>query len=329
MSRIPHSLNATTLSRAVLLFTGAAFLTGCQSLSPFYTGYGARPIEKQHIDHVDELIDAVRGSVLKTSSNPVTVNAEAQAAFDACATGFTKPNATVNISAAATQKSKGKQAGSKTATPTTEVPSACVKLRNSAVATLVAASDEGCYTHLRSMYGNEAAWNLTLGSLTTLLTGSAAVVGSMTAKTNLAAAGAFFSSERALGNEVVYKNQIVPAIHQKILEKRRAEYDKILTHFSETETQLPFRAAMLSVIRYHNMCSFMEGLQWVLMEGIGSDANMKLATARNMLAQAQADALRAQNTKATPAELAAQNDRVVALANQVKTLELQVLGVSK
>ena len=172
-------------------------------------GYSTRPIEKEHIENVGHLIAAVRDSILKPSDKspeqpaaaaPATAPATATAAaaavatFDACATGMT--NLIVNGDAPSPQNNPRKRVNREAETPITNTPSVCVNLRNTAVATLVAASDEGCYEHLRSMYGNEAAWNLTLGSLASLLTGSAAVVSSMTTKTNLAAAGTFFGSER-------------------------------------------------------------------------------------------------------------------------------------
>jgi hypothetical protein len=171
----------------------------------------------------------------------------------------------------------------------------CQAMRNATLATLVGSSDDACNEHLKLIYGKEASWNVGLGTLAALFGGSAAVVGATAAKSNYAAASTFFSSERSLSNEVVYKNQLVPAIHYKILEKRQEKRAALFLRFGASSSEYPFRAAVADAIQYHYNCSFMEGLQWALREGTTNSDDSKLLRARDNLRNAQADLTAAQN----------------------------------
>lgn len=181
------------------------------------------------------------------------------------------------------------------------------------------------------MYGRDAGWNLGLGSLAALLSTSAAVA-SPAAAQNYAAASAFFIGERALTNEVVYKNQLIPVIHEKIQQQRSRLYDNLNAKFAKPIKEHPFGAALIDVSNYHYTCSFMLGLQLALKEGSTSSTELELASLRNRLLSAQADlttvsqqvamsglsgAERAKREKI----LAAATDRVNGLLQRIAQLE--------
>lgn len=99
----------------------------------------------------------------------------------------------------------------------------CTTQRNMAVAALVIASEEACLTHHRSMYGQDAAWNIGLGTLTNVFAGAASVVSAERPKSVLAALALFSNSERSLINETAYKQMLISAVDKKNLLLLKAE----------------------------------------------------------------------------------------------------------
>lgn len=231
-------------------------LAGCSTIK---ADFSTKPIGDVRIDSVETVVNSIRDKMYS----------QTQESFNAC--------------------SRGAAIGS-AALP--EEPT-CRAMRNAVLASLVGASDDACNEHLKSIYGNEAGWNIGLGTLAALFGGTAAVVGANAAKSNYAAAGTFFGGERSLSNEVVYKNQLVPAIHYKIIEKRQEKRGALFARFGANATDYPLRAAVADAIQYHYSCSFMEGMQWALREGTTNSDDAKLARARGNLQTASVELNRA------------------------------------
>lgn len=248
-------------ARHALTAIAICLTAGCSSLSQKISeGYGVGSITDIKTDEIEEMLDNVSTKMFAGSTN--------KNLFQDCSVGRVT-NGQADIS------------------------KECQGIRNNFLATVVLASDQACNIHLKSMYGNEAGWNMGLASLAALFSTSAAAVGSVAAKTNYAATSAFFIGERALTNEVVYKNQLVPVIHAKITERRSLAYKSMRDRFVEDTQNYPFRVAVIDVSNYHYMCSFMHGLQWALQEG---SASAQLLVARNNLRQAQLDLVEAQKS---------------------------------
>lgn len=153
----------------------------------------------------------------------------------------------------------------------------CTAARNQAMAALVMASETMCVDHRRTLYGNEAAWNIGLGTMTNLFAGAASVVSSIHGKSILAALALFSNSERSLINETVYKQMLVTAVDKKIVESRevkgRAFYDALKAPID----RYSMHEALRDLTAFHASCSFMTGLQKALDEGTqGGDAQKRL-----------------------------------------------------
>lgn len=163
--------------------------------------------------------------------------------------------------------------------PVSGVPDAtCQQQRNAAIAVLLNTSDDMCQTHLKSIFGNEAGVNITTGSLATFFAGAATVVNTASAKTTLAAFSGFFSAERSLINETVYKSAIVTAVTKKIREARAAKAVSIIPgNFAKPMGEYPMVLAVHDVMDYHYSCSFMYGLEKALEEGSQSGFEAKTA----------------------------------------------------
>jgi len=147
----------------------------------------------------------------------------------------------------------------------------CEQKRNMVIGDLVAFSDELCEQHMKTIFGNEAAFNIATGTLTNVFSGVATVIGGTVAKSALSAAAFLSNSERSLVNETVYKSVLVPAVARKIetirTKGRKAIKDEIKKPYSE----YPIHIALLDVVEYHRSCSFMLGLQLALEEGTRTD----------------------------------------------------------
>lgn len=148
----------------------------------------------------------------------------------------------------------------------------CVKERNHIISDLLEKSDRDCEKHKATIFGNQASWNVALGTLTNAFTGTAAVVGGPVGKSIFSALGLFSNAERSLVNEEVYQNTLVPAITQKIDSTRDAKHNDIIAK-SKADTDLtsyPMTQAISDLVTYHGDCSFMFGLQHALTEGTGN-----------------------------------------------------------
>ncbi|OFZ98687.1 MAG: hypothetical protein A3H35_08030 [Betaproteobacteria bacterium RIFCSPLOWO2_02_FULL_62_17] len=154
----------------------------------------------------------------------------------------------------------------------------CQQQRNAALAALLVASDDLCQQHLKSIYGNDAYFNIMTGSIASLFSGAAAIAGSASAKSALAAISTFAIAERSLINETVYKNMLVTATTKKIRETRDTKAAALLpSSFKKSIDDYPIVLAMRDAVDYHYSCSFMLGLEKALEEGTQSGVEGKKA----------------------------------------------------
>jgi len=144
----------------------------------------------------------------------------------------------------------------------------CKHQRNTAIAVLLNASDDMCQVHLKTIFGNEASFNIISGTIYNLATGLATGISGLTAKTALSAVALFASAERSLVNETIYKNLLVTAVTTKIREARDAKAAPMLAeNWAKDTDSYPMLRVMRDVIDYHYTCSFMFGLEKALKEG--------------------------------------------------------------
>ncbi|ROH84452.1 hypothetical protein ED236_11015 [Pseudomethylobacillus aquaticus] len=130
-----------------------------------------------------------------------------------------------------------------------------------------------CTEHVSSIYGNEAAFNISTGTLAALTSGWAAISTGGQAST-LSAISAFTSSGKSLVNETVYKNMITTAIATKISEVRATKGSALrqtLTTGQSSLSQLDY-----DLLDFHQSCSFMTGLELALKEGTETSPVSKL-----------------------------------------------------
>jgi hypothetical protein len=152
----------------------------------------------------------------------------------------------------------------------------CTAQRNQAIAALVIGSDELCVDHRKTIYGNEASWNISLGTLTNLFAGAAAVVTAEKSKTLLAALALFSNSERSLINETVYKQMLITAVDRKIVEMRDTRMQAVYVALKQDINAYTMHEALRDVIALHSTCSFMNGLQKALEEGTQAGAAQRI-----------------------------------------------------
>lgn len=213
----------------------------------------------------------------------------------------------------------------------------CVTQRNYIVTELVTKSNDVCQAHKATMFGNEASWNVTLGTLTNAFTGTAAVFGGAVGKSIFSALGLFSNAERSLVNEEVYQNLLVPAIGQKIDDIRSTKLTDINSKMKDGTDMKTYSMyqAISDVMEYHNDCSFMLGLQTALKEGTGNGVASQYASLKRteQSINAQMDLRKASIASAVPPpkDLAAAykaddlltglGARLDAVENQLKVLE--------
>lgn len=155
-------------------------------------------------------------------------------------------------------------AGSEAAPVTVTVD--CKVKRNEVVSFLMAESTYLCTDHLNTIYGKEAAVNISTGSISALASGLAAVsTGGQAA--HLSALSAFATAERSLINETVYKSMLTSAIATKIGEMREQKGKALLVKKKEELADYTMEEAIHEVLDYHASCSFRRGLEVALAEG--------------------------------------------------------------
>ncbi len=159
----------------------------------------------------------------------------------------------------------------------TDASNACQAARNRIIVDWVSASDALCAEHVKTIFGNEASFNIAAGTLTNVLAGAATVVGGAVAKSALSAGAFLANSERSLVNETVYKSVLVPAVVKKIRMLREDSRKQIVSRLKDGVPDYSIHEAILDVVAYHQSCSFMHGLQKALEEGTLSIIGTPLA----------------------------------------------------
>ncbi len=255
--------------RVILYLIGACLLTlnaGCSALSDpiksLSSGYGIDPLSDAAADGHITAAQKLQSAVMKKpeDGDGMTEEAKKKAREDNSNRFLEKKCFDVPV-----------------ITPADE-PS-CRQQRNAAVATLLIASDEMCQDHLKGIFGKDAVFNMTAGSVAIMASGLGTIVNGVAAKTALSGVSTLASGERALGNEVVYRNMIVPAITKKIREARTQKGAAMIPgNFAKGMDEYPMAMAFRDVVDYHGTCSFMYGLEKALDEG--SQANLETKKAK-------------------------------------------------
>jgi len=288
-------------------------LTSCGSTSKFlglYDGYGVEELSKSYIENKNNLLL----NALSEQMKEVTVNnTTTQAPF--------LPKYCINYSTLSTNEN-----------------AECSALRTIIVGDLMAMSNQICEEHKRSIWGNEASFNMVTSTLTNIFSGAATVVTGGTGQAALAALALFSNAERSLGNETVYKNMLIHAIVQKITDKRteltNTLRSKITTNARSDYYSYPINIALLDVTDYHNSCSFMSGLELAIKEGTNDKKPQQIAKLENQIAllSTQIDAralyLKNNNISRQPEDyhLADLNRRYNSASTKLAALEAQTAG---
>lgn len=170
-----------------------------------------------------------------------------------------------NLRKALTEPSTAPLVSPKCFDPTPSIQN-CAIQRNQAISFLMAESSNLCVQHIKSIYGNEAAFNIATGSIAVLASGWATLSSGGPAKA-LSALSTFASAERSLVNETIYKSMLTTAIGTKIEEARATKGKALLLRKKDSYDDYRIEDALYDVIDYHESCSFYYGLQKALKEG--------------------------------------------------------------
>lgn len=212
----------------------------------------------------------------------------------------------------------------------------CISQRTAVIGDLITLSNAECEVHKRSIWGNEATFNIITGTLTNAFSGAATVVTGGAGQAILAGLALFSNAERSLGNEAVYKNMIVPAIIQKIDEYRTNKFQILKQNIYITPkhySKYPLNVAIQDLSDYHNSCSFMFGLQKAVQEGTKDSRVTRISELTNLLTRLSEQLdnrkyrLKSENPGITYAQINADTQyssfksRYDAVSEQLKTLE--------
>ena len=143
-----------------------------------------------------------------------------------------------------------------------------------AISKVLIESVEICTNHMKTIYGNDAAWNISSGTFATFTSGWAAISSGGQAKL-LSALSAFSNGERSLVNETIYKNQVTASIGIKIGEMREEKGNAIRSKIGKDDYSVA--QAEYDLLDFHNSCSFYAGLQKALKEGTDTTPALKLS----------------------------------------------------
>ncbi|MBO9538033.1 hypothetical protein [Herbaspirillum sp.] len=197
----------------------------------------------------------------------------------------------------------------------------CTQQRNLAISALVMTSAEECLRYRRGLYGNEAAWNITLGTATSLFAGGAAVAASAQGKSILGGLALFTNSERSLVNETIYKQMLVTAVDKKIVEMRDTKMLAIHSSMKNDVNTYPVYQALNDVIDLHNTCSFIDGLQKALDEGTQGASAQRIIRLRQTLQTLRLENATVQSDK--------ESEYATALKARIKTVSDELAAEEK
>lgn len=133
-------------------------------------------------------------------------------------------------------------------------------LRNQLLEELLTISDRSCARHQASIIATVNTWNVSTGSISSLLSAVATVAGGESAKAALSAGAAFTNSSRSLVNEEVYAKAIGPTIVRATVSAREKKMAEINKGMKETLSIYSVQQGLRDVYDYQNRCSFYYGL---------------------------------------------------------------------
>lgn len=131
--------------------------------------------------------------------------------------------------------------------------------RNAVVQELRSRSNEICDLHKAAILAHNAVFNISLGGLTTLLAGTASVVGSFQAPI-FAAGAAGTNSLRSLVNDEVYARSVAGLIVRAIEKGRLQSWDALSAKLSKPYSEYDIYAAISDAEEFHQTCSFYVGI---------------------------------------------------------------------
>lgn len=135
------------------------------------------------------------------------------------------------------------------------------ELRKAFIAQAISSSDKKCSQHKATIISNSSAWNVGMGSLSMLLSGTAAVISHAQTAAELAAGATAVSGIQSLANEEIYANAMGTTIVRAI-EVGRAKSLASISKKLLDDSVVPYtvQSALIDVQRYHSQCSLMAGL---------------------------------------------------------------------
>ena len=201
----------------------------------------------------------------------------------------------------------------------------CRKQRNQAIAMLIFSSEKLCVDHRKTIYGNEAAWNIVSGTFTNLFAGAASVTGGQSAKSLLSALALFSNSERSLVNESVYKTALIQAVDSKIVQVREEKAQTIYEKYHLDNIEYPLSVALYDVINFHYSCSFMSGLRLALEEGTQERPKQKIMRLKNSLKsiEVEMNSIPSERSPAKEVQYQSLVNRYESIVEALQALEIQ------
>ncbi|MDK9358952.1 hypothetical protein QQF54_09815 [Lelliottia sp. V106_10] len=291
------------MKKCICLLTLSCLATsGCVSDSYFYRGYSSPDIDENITFTSDKIMRALLNPAAddkkKNPDNQNKINERQAIVSEDCVT----------------------------ATSTTDRSGKCRTQRNNAIYTLMTGSEQVCLIHRRSIYGRDASFNVTAGTLTSLFAGISTVATPAVSKSIFSALAMFSNSERSLVNEVVYKQMIITAVDNKIQQTRETKAIAIAQHLKDDDiTAYPLSKGINDFMDYHNSCSFMEGLRLALANGTQNPTENKINTLNNrvLLNNAQMNLYCRGKQESDKQMCSTLTERNKAIADELKTLEVQ------
>jgi hypothetical protein len=135
--------------------------------------------------------------------------------------------------------------------------------RKAFIAQAILSSDNKCTQHQATIISNGNAWNVSMGSLSMLLTGTAAVISHAQTAAELAAGATAVTGIQSIANEEIYANAMSTAIVRAMDVSRTKSLAVINQKMLEEDDDEKFYSlenALVDIQRYHSQCSFMAGL---------------------------------------------------------------------
>lgn len=132
--------------------------------------------------------------------------------------------------------------------------------RNALFEDLLTISDRSCSRHQASILAGLNTWNVSTGTLSSLLSAIGTVVGGESAKAALAAGAAFTNSTRSLVNEEVYAKSIGTTIVRATIAAREKQFAIISKGMRNNLESYSVKEGLRDIYNYQNRCSFYYGL---------------------------------------------------------------------